>query len=218
MTDLFSRASAACFVGALAAILSAGCEDAKSASDVGVTAHDFTATDVNSGGTFRLRDHIGKEVVLIDFWATWCQPCLAEMPHLEALWEKYRSRGFLVVAVSMDSADQLADVPAFAKRNQMNFPVLTDEDSSIAGLYNPRKSAPLSVIIDKQGHISAVREGYSPGDEAFVEKDVLKALSAGEAPAASASAAPASSSAPSAAPASSSAPSAAPVSSAPASK
>ena len=175
MTSLLSRASAACIVGALAVFLS-DCEDAKSASDVGSSAQDFTAPDVNSGSLFRLRDHLGKEVILIDFWATWCQPCLAEMPHLEAMQEKYKKNGLLVVAVSMDGPDSISDVPAFAKRNQMNFPVLLDEDSSIASTYNPRKSAPLSVIIDKGGHIAAVREGYNPGDEAFVEKDVEKAL------------------------------------------
>jgi len=204
VTSLLLRAGVAHVVVGAIVLAMSGCGEVKSAADVGAMAQDFSAPDVNSGSTFRLSDHLGKEVVLIDFWATWCQPCLAEMPHLEAMWDKYKSRGFLVVAVSMDSADQLADVPAFAKRNQMTFPVLTDEDSSIASLYNPRKSAPLSVIIDKAGHITAVREGYSSGDEAFVEKDVLKALSLGAAPAAapaSASAAPATSAPPAAAPA-----------------
>jgi len=154
---------------------------AKSANDVGSSAQDFTTRDTN-GATFRLSDHIGKEVILIDFWATWCVPCLAEMPHLEKMYEKYKDRGFLVVAVSMDGPDQLADVPAFAKRNQMNFTVVTDEDSSITSMYNPRKSAPLSVIIDKSGKISATREAYNPGDEVFVEKDVLKALDQGAPP------------------------------------
>jgi peroxiredoxin len=160
-------------LGALVAILS--CTDVKSAADVGASAQDFTTRDTE-GNTFRLSDHIGKEVILIDFWATWCAPCLAEMPHLEAMYDKYKSRGFLVVAVSMDGPESLSDVPAFAKRNQMNFPVLLDEDSSIASIYNPRKSAPLSAIIDKTGKVTAVREAYNPGDEAFVEKDVLKAL------------------------------------------
>ena len=129
---------------AAAAIVSLGaaCGDVKSAADVGATAQDFTARDVD-GNTFRLSDHIGKEVVLIDFWATWCAPCLAEMPHLEKMQTEYKSKGFLVVAVSMDGPESIADVPAFAKRNQMNFPVLLDEDSSIASIYNPRKSAPL---------------------------------------------------------------------------
>jgi peroxiredoxin len=174
-----ARASAlAPWGGALAVILCCACTDVKSAGDVGSAAQDFNARDTN-GNTFRLSDHIGKEVVLIDFWATWCVPCLAEMPHLERMYEQYKSRGFLVVAVSMDGPETIADVPAFAKRNQMNFTVLLDEDSSIAGVYNPRKSAPLSAIIDKQGRISAVREGYNAGDEAYVEKDVLKALGGG---------------------------------------
>jgi peroxiredoxin len=166
----------------LIAALSVACGDVKSAADVGATAQDFTARDTE-GNTFRLSDHIGKEVVLIDFWATWCQPCLAEMPHLERMQTEYKSKGFLVVAVSMDGPESIADVPAFAKRNQMNFPVLLDEDSSIASIYNPRKSAPLSAIIDKQGRITAVREGYNAGDESYVKADVEKALGIAGAPA-----------------------------------
>jgi peroxiredoxin len=202
-----SRLASALGIGALAVVLCA-CNDVKSASDVGTAAEDFTATDVD-GNTFHLSDHIGKQVVLIDFWATWCQPCLAEIPHLQTMYDKYKSRGLLVVAVSMDGPDSIADVPAFAKRNGMTFPVLLDEDSSIASIYNPRKSAPLSTIIDRSGRISAVREGYNPGDEAFVEKDVLKALGGG-APAATASAAPAATTAPPPATASASAAPAAP--------
>ncbi len=156
------------------------CGDVKSAADVGSNAQDFTARDVD-GNTFHLSDHIGKEVILIDFWATWCQPCLAEMPHLRKMYDDYKSKGFLVVAVSMDGPETIADVPAFAKRNQMNFTVLLDEDSSIASIYNPRKSAPLSTIIDKGGHVAAVREGYNPGDEVYVQKDVEKVLGIGAA-------------------------------------
>jgi peroxiredoxin len=185
-------------LGLLAVVVATAgaCTDSKSAADVGTSAQDFTTRDT-TGSTYRLSDHMGKEVILIDFWATWCVPCLEEMPHLERMWEKYKSRGFSVLAVSMDGPETIADVPAFARRNQMNFTVLLDEDSSIAGIYNPRKSAPLSVIIDRAGHVVATREGYNAGDEAFVEKDVLKALDSGNAaaspppPAPSASAAPA---------------------------
>jgi len=180
----------------IAALLGA-CGDVKSAADVGATAQDFTARDTD-GNTFRLSDHIGKEVVLIDFWATWCQPCLAEMPHLEKMQTEYKSKGLLVVAVSMDGPESIADVPAFAKRNQMNFPVLLDEDSSIASIYNPRKSAPLSAIIDKQGRIAAVREGYNAGDEAYVKADVEKVLGITATPAATTTAPAATTAAPAA--------------------
>ncbi len=182
--------ASALFFGALAAIL--GCEDSKSGSDAisgdskaGAAASDFTTRDSN-GNTFRLSDHLGKEAVLIDFWATWCQPCVAEMPHLQKMYEDKKSKGFLVVAVSMDGPESLPDVKSFGSRNGLTFPILLDEDSRIASTYNPRKSAPLSVLIDKNGKIAAVREGYNPGDEAFLEKDVDKVLSEPAAPPATA--------------------------------
>ena len=76
----------------------------------------------------------------------------------------------------MDGQETVANVPAFSRRNQLNFPMLTDEDSRIASLYNPKKSAPLSVLIDKTGKVVSIREGYNPGDEEFLAKDVGKAL------------------------------------------
>ena len=157
--------------GAPSAVGEPGAATAKS----GAQATDFTTRDVD-GNTFRLSDMLGKKVILIDFWATWCQPCLAEMPHLQKLYDQHKAEGFVVVAVSMDGPESIADVPSFAKRNQMTFPVLLDEDSSIASTYNPRKSAPLSVIIDKAGRVAVVREGYNPGDEEAVAADVLKVL------------------------------------------
>jgi peroxiredoxin len=97
---------------------------------------------------------------------------MAEMPHLRRIYEENKAKGFIVIAVSMDGPETVAEVPSFAKRNGMTFPVVLDEDSRIASIYNPRKSAPLSVLIDKQGKVVAVREGYNPGDEEFVAKDV----------------------------------------------
>jgi peroxiredoxin len=141
----------------------------------GTAAPDFTGRDV-MGKTFRLSDHFGNNVVLLDFWSTFCEPCKAEFPHLRAMYDAQRAKGLLVVGISMDGPETVADVPAFVKRFDLDFPVVTDEDSRIASLYNPKKSMPLSVLIDKQGRIVAVREGYNPGDEKLVEADVGKAL------------------------------------------
>lgn len=154
-------------------------EGAKSPLGRGTAAKDFTTKDVD-GQTFRLSDHVGKSVILIDFWATWCEPCLAEFPHLQALYDRNKDKGFVVVAVSMDGPDSIAMVPAFVKRNGLTFPVVMDEDSRIASIYNPRKSAPLSVLIDRAGRIVVVREGYNPGDDEHIAADVRRVLEAVE--------------------------------------
>lgn len=141
----------------------------------GASAPDFTARDIE-GKNLRLSDYVGRSVILIDFCATWCEPCVAEFPHLRKLYEANKAKGFVILAVAMDGPETVANVPAFSRRNQLNFPMLTDEDSRIASLYNPKKSAPLSVLIDKTGKVVSIREGYNPGDEEFLAKDVGKAL------------------------------------------
>lgn len=149
-----------------------------SGSSAGTVAPDFTARDTD-GNTFRLSDHLGKQVVLLDFWSTYCEPCKAEFPHLRAMYDHDKARGLLIVGVAMDGPETMADVPAFVKRFDINFPVVVDGDSRIASLYNPKKSMPLSVIIDRVGRIVVVREGYNPGDERQVASDVTAAMGSG---------------------------------------
>jgi peroxiredoxin len=176
------RRLAVVVAAALAVSCQAGAVPSRSASgtgsSTGTTAPDFTARDTD-GNTFRLSDHLGKQVVLLDFWSTYCEPCKAEFPHLRAMYDRDKARGLLVVGVAMDGPETLADVPAFVKRFDVNFPVVVDDDSRIASLYNPKKSMPLSVIIDRAGRIAVVREGYNPGDERQVASDVTAALSSG---------------------------------------
>jgi peroxiredoxin len=144
-------------------------------SPAGTIAPDFTGRDLQ-GKTFRLSDHLGKDVILLDFWSTYCEPCKAEFPHLRSMYDEARAKGLLVVGVSMDGPETVADVPAFVKRMEIDFPVVVDDDSRIASLYNPKKSMPLSVLIAKSGRIAVVREGYNPGDEKLVAADVTNAL------------------------------------------
>jgi peroxiredoxin len=155
---------------------------AQGSSAASTVAPDFTASDVD-GKTFHLSDHLGKSVVLLDFWSTFCEPCKAEFPHLRALYDDNKSKGFLVVAVAMDGPETIADVHAFVKRFELDFPVVTDDDSRIASLYDPKKSMPLSVLIGRSGKIVAVREGYNPGEERLVAADVEKELAAPQTPA-----------------------------------
>jgi peroxiredoxin len=173
------RALAVFAVGSVCGCAGAGAQAPPGAAPTGGTvAPDFTARDVD-GKTFRLSDHVGREVVLLDFWATYCEPCKAEFPHLRAMYDENKSRGLLVVGVAMDGPESLADVPAFVRRYGIDFPVVLDDDSRIASLYDPKKSMPLSVLVGRDGHIAVVREGYNPGDEALVAQDVKRALAGG---------------------------------------
>jgi peroxiredoxin len=155
---------------------------AQSSSTAGTNAPDFTASAVD-GKTFHLSDHLGKSVVLLDFWSTFCEPCKAEFPHLQALYNEDKSKGLLVVGVAMDGPETIADVHAFVKRFELDFPVVTDDDSRIASLYDPKKSMPLSVLIGRSGKIIVVREGYNPGEEKLVAADVERELAAPATPA-----------------------------------
>jgi peroxiredoxin len=170
-------------VGALGALGACGSQSTSAPASTegapstaaGTLAPDFTGRDID-GKTFRLSDHLGKDVVLLDFWSTYCEPCKAEFPHLKALYEEKKSQGLLVVGVAMDGPETIADVHSFVKRFELDFPVVTDDDSRIASLYDPKKSMPLSILIARSGHIVVVREGYNPGEEKLVAADVEKEL------------------------------------------
>jgi peroxiredoxin len=141
----------------------------------GGSAPDFTARDID-GKTVTLSNHLGKDVVLLDFCTTWCEPCIQEFPHLRALYESNKDKGFIILAISVDGPETAGSVPALARRNRLNFPMLVDEDSTIAERYNPRKTAPVTVLIDRTGRVTAIREGYTAGDEHALALDVAKAL------------------------------------------
>jgi peroxiredoxin len=132
--------------------------------------------DTLDGRSVRLSDHLGKDVVLIDFWATFCDPCLAAMPHLDELYKKYKARGFVVLGVSIDGPDSIAQVRAEVSKLGVTFPILLDEQSHVVALYNPKTSAPYSVLIGRDGRIISKREGYTTGNSNVVEHDIEAAL------------------------------------------
>jgi peroxiredoxin len=135
---------------------------------------DFTLTDVD-GKSVALGDYLGKKAILLDFWATWCKPCIAEMGHLQKMYEAKKD-GFVVLAISMDASETEAQVAPTVKTKGWTFPVLLDSETRATSLYNPRRSAPYTVLINKQGKVVKKREGYNPGDEAEIEKDIDAAM------------------------------------------
>jgi peroxiredoxin len=160
---------------------SAGSGPAASATPTTTGAPPDFELEKLSGGTERLADHLGKDVVLVDFWATYCEPCLTSMPHLDALYRKYKDRGFVVLGVSIDGPDSVAQVRTEVQKLGVTFPILLDQETRVVSLYNPKTSAPYSVLIGRDGAVLVKREGYSTAGTNALDADVERALSAGEA-------------------------------------
>jgi len=139
------------------------------------SAPDFTLPSLD-GKNVSLSDYTGKNVILIDFWSTTCDPCLVEMPHIVAIYEKFKAKGFIVLAVSLDGPETRSQVSAVVHDKKMTFPVLLDEETSVVARYNPKKDMPFSVLIDKNGNIVKKMSGYNPGDEEKLAQEVEKLL------------------------------------------
>jgi peroxiredoxin len=152
-------------------------DGAAEARAAGAAPPDFELATLD-GGSVRLSDHLGKDVVLIDFWATYCEPCLRAMPHLDELYTKHRGRGFVVLGVCIDGPDSLPEVRAEVRKLGVTFPILLDRETRVVSLYNPKTSAPFSVLIDRAGRIRVKREGYTTGAGEALDHDVEAALGA----------------------------------------
>ncbi|MEM1262571.1 MAG: TlpA disulfide reductase family protein [Pseudomonadota bacterium] len=123
-------------------------------------APDFTL-DSFSGDTLSLTDFRG-DVIMINFWATWCGPCREEMPILDELYSRYNRAGFQLLGVNIDDEPQRAkDMIA---ELGVSFPVLFDSSKQVSELYAVQ-AMPVSVMVDRQGMVRYVHHGYKPGYE-----------------------------------------------------
>ena len=113
-----------------------------------VKAIDFTLTDIN-GKTHTLSDYKGK-LVFLNFWATWCPPCLSEMPAMQKLYQTWDKDMFVMLAVNMGQSR--AEVKAFAKKHKYTFPILMDSEQKVAAGYRVR-GIPTTYFIDAKGNI-----------------------------------------------------------------
>lgn len=137
----------------------------------GFLAPDFTLTALE-GGDVQLSTLRGKPVIL-NFWATWCPPCRAEMPELEALWQRYQDDGLLLIGV--DQGENAATVERFARGVVgTTFPLLLDTNQAVGRAYGVR-ALPTTVFIDAEGRIQDVRIG-GPMNRAMLIDSVTKIL------------------------------------------
>jgi peroxiredoxin len=112
-----------------------------------------------SGGSAKLADHKGKDIVILDFWATWCGPCVQALPTITEVANKYKGKGVAFYAVNL--AEDLDTVKAFLKEKNLTAPVALDFDGKVGESYQA-EAIPQTVIVDKDGTVAVVHVGLLP--------------------------------------------------------
>ncbi|KZY43639.1 redoxin [Oleiphilus sp. HI0081] len=131
-----------------------------SAEQLSGAAPDFTLKS-NQGSNIRLEELKG-EVVMLNFWASWCGPCRQEMPLMNDIFAKYEDLGFTILAVNVD--EDSADADRFLKALPVDFPVVYDSTSKVSEMYEV-DAMPTTVMIDRDGNKRFLHRGYKPGYE-----------------------------------------------------
>ncbi|MGZ3240188.1 MAG: peroxiredoxin family protein [Burkholderiaceae bacterium] len=157
--------------GVLSALLALSAGTALSAVTPSSVAPDFTLRTMG-GPNQRLQEQRGR-VVMINFWATWCGPCRQEMPHLNQLYDKYRTAGFVLFGVNVDEDTRLAS--EIALKLGIKFPVLLDTEKKVSRLYD-LTTMPSTVLIDRDGKVRYIHHGYRSGYEDTYDKQIRELL------------------------------------------
>ncbi len=129
---------------------------AKTGPAVGNVAPEFTLPDLNGKNVSLQKVIAANKVTLVNFWATWCPPCRAEIPELETFYQAYAKQQVALLGVNLQQ--QPAEVRNFVSRNKMSFPVLTDTSGAVGNTYQIY-AIPTTFIIDQAGKIRAKIEG-----------------------------------------------------------
>ncbi len=134
-------------------------------------APNFTLPSMG-GANLRLSEYRG-EVVLVNFWASWCGPCRQEMPLLDKMYQRYKKAGFTLLGVNVEKDSSKGQ--RIAEQMQLSFPVLFDRKQQVVDAYDVA-SMPSTVLVDRDGNIRYVHLGYKAGDEKLYSKMVKELL------------------------------------------
>jgi cytochrome c biogenesis protein CcmG, thiol:disulfide interchange protein DsbE len=171
MRNIVERRAIARGIALLALVLSIGIAATAAALSTGARAPELGVRDL-AGNQVTIAGLRGR-VVIVDFWASWCEPCADSMPVYQRLYSQYRERGLTVVGVSQDQ--RVDNARQFASRHRLSFPVLFDEGHAIANRYQPPRM-PTAYVIDRGGIVRHVHAGYRSADAGRLESEVRALL------------------------------------------
>ncbi len=143
------------------------------ALEQGEQAPDFTLPDIQEGKADITLSSLRGKTVYVDFWASWCTPCLRSMPLINELYAKYRERGFEVVAINVD--DPVDDGREFLLDTPLDYLIAADTESSVLEQYGVI-GMPTSYLIDPQGVVRLVHMGFKDKDIEIIEKELTQVL------------------------------------------
>jgi peroxiredoxin len=145
---------------------------------IGQKAPDFTLKTLD-GGEVSLSDYFGKKVVMLEFWATWCNICVAEIPNIVKNYDKFKDQGFEILAITLQSGDD-AEIGRVVKELGIEYPVLIDERLKVATkIYGLAGPIPLKVVIGADGIVKYSHVGdFPPGEDEipFVIEDLIQEI------------------------------------------
>lgn len=122
-----------------------------------------------------LVDVKGKQLTIIDFWATWCKPCLASIPKIDQLAIEFQEKGVAFLGINIDSPRNQSKVKPFARSMNISYPVFLDGDQKLMNLLNVTVM-PTLIILDTNGKVRYFHEGYQPGDETIIREKISQLL------------------------------------------
>ncbi len=153
-----SRILAICLTLLVLSLL-AGCGDGQNKAKAPKIVPNFSLTSLD--GTPITRDTLKGKVVLLDFWATWCAPCRAAIPHLVTLYETYKDQGLEVIGVCLDQGGDISEISDFIKRNQVTYPIAIGANNPITKDLGNITSLPTIILIDKKSSIEFKVVGFN---------------------------------------------------------
>lgn len=135
----------------------------------------FSTKDL-SGKLVSFDDVKGEKATYITFWATWCKPCMAELPHLQELYEKYQEQGLQIIGMNEDTAKKTAKVKKAVNQKKLSYPILLDPTAEVGKKLGMPTELPYGLLIDGNGNIIEKTIGFQKGDEDALEKKIVKLL------------------------------------------